>query len=104
MPLWPQKPKLLPEVMAEFELHGIDALRSFLAGQGSYKGIGTERDTAYRYGNAVVKRGEIEDWLKWKDDQNSARSRMNVALTAIGVVIAAIAAILAGLSWLAPIK
>jgi hypothetical protein len=42
-------------------------VRAFLAGQGSYKGEGTARGTLYKLGNAVVKRGEVEDWLKWKN-------------------------------------
>lgn len=87
----------MPEVAAELDLHGVDAVRAFLIGQGSYGGVGTTRDTIYRFGNAAVRRGEVEDWLKWKDARESFWVR-------IGVIAAIAAAALAAAGWLCPLR
>ena len=70
---------------------------AFLAAQGSYKGEGTARDTPYRLGNAAVKRGEVEDWLKWK-------SATEGRWVKVGTIAAIAAAVLAALAWLHPIR
>src|SRR5262249_32903869 len=91
----PKPPKLHPEVLAEFELHGVDAVRAMLAS--SSDGVsGTSRDTLLRIGNTVVRPGEMQDWLKWKEAVTQAtetrRFRTNVWLAlwlaAIGIVAA----------------
>ena len=69
----------------------------FLAGQGSYRGEGTARDTPYRLGDVSMTRGQVEDWLKWKAAAEGRWIR-------VGAIAAVIAAILAALAWLLPIK
>jgi hypothetical protein len=86
-----RRPHLLPEIAAELEMRGVDAVRIFLAGQGSYAGVGTERDTLFKFANVVVRRGEIEDWLRWKD----MTSGLWMKVAAVAAVIGAIAAIIA---------
>ena len=81
----PTPPVLLPEVMAELELHGADAMRALLVASTDGQS-GTGRATTFRIGNVVPKRGEIQDWLKWK-----------AAIDAYWVRVAAIAAVLAAL-------
>jgi hypothetical protein len=82
---------LPPEVAAELELRGVDGVRIFLAGQGSYGGVGTERDMLFKFGNVEVRRGDVEDWLRWKD----AVKALWVKVAAIAAVISAVAAIVA---------
>jgi len=63
--IWPERPKLLPELINEFELQGVDALHGLLISSANgHSGIG--RNTQIHFGNAIATRGEIQDWLKWK--------------------------------------
>jgi hypothetical protein len=81
----PKQPGLLPEVLAELELHRAEAVRAVLAG--SSDGVsGTSRDTLLWIGNATIKRGEIQDWLKWK-------AGVDAYWIKAGVLAAALAAI-----------
>jgi hypothetical protein len=87
----PKPPKLLQEVLAEFELQGPDTVRSLLAS--SSDGVsGTSRNTPVRIGNAVAKRGEMQDWLNWKaavkDATETRRFHTNVWLVVAGIVAA----------------
>ena len=82
---WPKRPTILPEVLAEFDLHGVDAVRAVLANS-SDGSSGTSRDTPLRVGNAATKRGEIQDWLKWK-------SEVEQCWIKVGVIAAAFAAV-----------
>jgi hypothetical protein len=82
----PKRPDLLPEVLREFELHGVDTVRGVLLSFSV-----SDRDTPHRVGNAVVKRGEIQDWLKWKAEVDAYWLKVGV----IAAVIAAVAAVIA---------
>jgi len=80
----PKKPDLHPEVLAEFELHGVDAVRAVLSS--SSDGVsGADRQCGFR-------RGEMQDWLKWKaavtEATETRRFRTNVALAVAGIVAA----------------
>jgi hypothetical protein len=86
---WPRKPHLPPRVEAELELRGVDSVRAYLAGQGSFAGEGTARHTPYRLGRVKTTRGEVEDWLRWK---NAADARW-VKVAAVAAVVGAVAAI-----------
>jgi hypothetical protein len=97
----PKKPDIHPEVLAEFELHGVDAVRALLAG--SSDGVsGTSRNTLLRIGNAVVRRGEMQDWLKWKaavtEATETRRFRTNVWL-AVWLAVAGIVVAILIAAW-----
>lgn len=78
-------PGLLPEVVEELELHGVDAMRGLLTSStDGYSGTG--RDTLIRFGNVVAKRGEIQDWLKWK----AARESWWIKVGTIAAILAAV--------------
>jgi hypothetical protein len=92
LPRWPKRPPLLPEVFQELELHGPDSMRALLASStDGYSGTG--RDTPIRFGNVVTKRGEIQDWLKWK-------AQVDTLWIKAGVVAAVLAAIFSFLGLL----
>jgi len=95
--VWPRKPKLPPAVERELELRGLDAVRSFLAGQGSFPGAGTARDTRYRLGDVTLTRGNVEDWLNWKSSADSLWIKA-------GTIAAIAAAIFSFLAWLFPVN
>jgi hypothetical protein len=78
-------------VLREFELHGVDAVRAVLAGS-SDGSSGISRDTLLKLGNVVASRGEMQDWLKWKDADN-------LCWIKAGVIAAVAAAIFAGLTF-----
>ncbi len=85
----PKRPDLLPEILAEFELHGVDAVRAVLAS--SSDGFsGASRHAPLRLGNATIQRGEVEDWLKWKAEVDAYWIKMGV----IAAVVAAVFAVL----------
>ena len=73
---WPQKPDLLPHVVAELEQHGVGAMRDFLAAQEDHP------DVLCKVGYDIVRRGEIEDWLKWKKELGPFRARVVTTLAA----------------------
>ena len=78
-------PSILPEVVAELELHGVDAVRGILAAS-SDGHTGSGRNTPIKFGNVVAKRGEIEDWLKW----HAATDKCWVKVGVIAAIAAAI--------------
>jgi hypothetical protein len=83
----PKQPGLLPEVLAELELNGADAVRAVLAG--SSDGVsGTSRDTLLRIGNETIKRGEMQDWLKWNDEVAGYWVKTGVIAAVIAAVFA----------------
>jgi hypothetical protein len=84
-PHWPRRPPLLPGVLQELELHGVDSIRGLLAASSDgYSGTG--RSTLIRFGNVQASRGEIQDWLKWK-------AQIDTFWIKVGVVAAILAAI-----------
>lgn len=93
----PRKPAVPPELLAKLERHGVNSMRGILAS--STNGYaGTARDTSIPLGDgAAAARGQIQDWLKWKAAVGDLRIKA-------GVLAAVVAAILAGLSWLLPLR
>lgn len=89
-----RKPDLLPEVEAKFEWHGVDSVRSLLD---PFRGGATARDTLYTSGNASVRRGAVEDWLKWKVAQQTF-------WTKLAAWAAVVATLFAAASWLFPLR
>ena len=87
----PQRPNLLPESHAEFELHGVDALRGLLIGSTDGTG-GTARNTMIKFGSVVAQRGEIQDWLKWKAAIDAAWIKLGVVAAIVAAVFSIIAA------------
>jgi len=83
----PKRPDLLPEVLRELELHGVDAVRGVLASS-SYGALATSRDAPLRIGNANIKRSEMQDWLKWK-------AEVDACWVKVGVIAALVAAVFA---------
>jgi hypothetical protein len=63
----PMRPDLHPDVLRELELQGVDAVR-YLAPliTGRYGDSPTNRDTPMPLGNISIKRGDMQDWLKWR--------------------------------------
>ena len=83
----PKRPDLLPDVLLELELHGVDAVRAVLASS-SYGALATSRDAPLRIGNANIKRGEMQDWLKWKSEVESYWIRLGVIAAVVAAVFA----------------
>jgi|HubBroStandDraft_6_1064221.scaffolds.fasta_scaffold966350_2 hypothetical protein len=78
---WLKSPSLLPEVLAELELHGLDAVQAWLTSLPD-----TRCEYLGRFGNTCLRRGEAEAWLKNK----AARQ---AALLKVGTVSAIAAAV-----------
>lgn len=90
LPGWPKPPPLLPEVLQELELHGVDSMRGLL-GSSTDGYSGTGRDTAIKFGNVVAKRGEIQDWLKWKASVEALWIKLGVAAAMLAAVFSFLA-------------
>jgi hypothetical protein len=57
-----KRPRLAPELRAEFQRCGVDVIWAVLAA--SCDGhSGSSHETLLRVGNAVARRGEMADWL-----------------------------------------
>jgi hypothetical protein len=87
---WPKRPPILPEVFGELELHGADSMRALL-GSSTDGYSGTGRDTPIKFGNVVAKRGEVQDWLKWKAEREALWIKAGV----VAAILAAIFSLLA---------
>jgi hypothetical protein len=85
----PKRPDLLPEVLREFELYGVDAVREKLD---TFFG---NRDSLLPFGNATVKRGEMQDWIKWKAEADAYWLAYWLKVGVIAAVVAAVAAVVA---------
>jgi hypothetical protein len=83
-----KKPSLLPEVRTELELHGVDAVKAWLIGLPD-----TRREYLDRFGNACLRRGEAEDWVKHQ-------TALQAVLLKVGTVSAAAAAVFSLLALL----
>lgn len=82
---WPRKPNLLPEVQTEFERRGVDSVRSLLD---PFRDGGTGRDTLYKFGDACVRRGEVEEWLKWKASKEACWIKVGALAAAASLLVA----------------
>jgi hypothetical protein len=87
-----RRPDLPPDVLCAFEAHGTESMRSFLYWQGGHQGIGMARDTAWPLGELRVTRGQVEDWLRWKDAVNARWMKAAAIAAVIGAVAAIVAA------------
>jgi hypothetical protein len=88
--------KIPPDVLTELKRRGVDSVRSLLTTM-SDGHSGTGRTASITLGHVEVARGHMEDWLLQKDAASSRWIKT-------GAVAAIVAAILAFLSWLFPIK
>jgi hypothetical protein len=88
-----KKPNLSQSVIQDLEKHGVDAIRSLLVS--STDGLsGTGRKTQIPLGGAVtVTRGEIQDWLKWKEAKDACWVKVGV-IAAIAAAIFSFMALL----------
>jgi hypothetical protein len=78
---WLRIPDLQPDVIAELERHGVAEMRKFLEAQDRF---GTNPDdTLYRIGYVIVRRGEIEEWLKWKKELG----RFRASIVTVGATV-----------------
>jgi hypothetical protein len=98
----PKKPNLPPEVLAKFELYGVDMVRywlqtsSYIAGVTSDTGenLGVTSVTGENLGNAAsiraasIRRGEMQDWLKWKAEVATRRVKVGVYAFVVAAVFA----------------
>ena len=83
---WPRRLELLPEVAVELEIRGIEPWPTRKMRTPSFGGVGTERDTLYKFGNVVVRRGEVEDWLRWKAAVDGLWMKIDAIADVIGAV------------------
>ena len=90
-----------------FDTHGVDAIRSRLSAHtgvslgAAIYGLGTEITD-------MPSRTDAEDWLRRREAEREARLEQRAARqdrwTKVGVCLAGIAALVATLSWLLPIR
>jgi hypothetical protein len=85
---WPKAPPLLPEVSYELELHGVDSVRSWLVVQSD-----TRREYLGRLGNAVLRYGEAEDWLKWKAEKEMCWIKIGVVAAVAAAIFSLVAVV-----------
>jgi hypothetical protein len=87
---WPRRPDLRAEVLREFELQGVDHLRSLLItnppnNEGRNQQIPFEKNG--------VTRGAIQDWLKWKAEKDTFWIRLGIIAAVVAAVFSIIAVV-----------